>query len=521
MYKDNMKYFSTLMMLFIGCLATNAQAPGGVSNPLIWKKTGSSNDSITLKGTGLTFIGVGRVSDSDTEQTLWSVGSSATTSFIQTTARTANLKKSAFMNYSNDTLPELRMYSYSNATQVSKGQKLYIGRANDKSLPVNNLETPFNEYVVYDRALSVPERNRVESAIALRHGLTLRHSYLNSGGTIIWNYVRQKAYTNHIGGIIADATSDLNRLEGYSAETAGFIRVRKSQLNDGQSLIWGDDNKALRFANNKSRGKWMQRTWKVQATNMDGATVSISADSKDLQQFRALAEGESYYLAVDPTGNVDFQPRNVKYYKAEVTSDDSIRFADVAVSGNSAWTLRAEKDMFTTINVDASGNNGGVLDILITGGTAPFANLLKKENSIIYNETSNDTLVTVSSLAEGRYQLTTTDKSGIQDTKEFDITATGIKEVVIGNGDAADGIISNITAGPNPTDDGYVSVGIELSEASPMTLALFTSGGAMVSSKSFPKDNYLYTKVYLPNEGVYLLNVECGKSSKTIKLVRK
>ena len=62
---------------------------------------------------------------------------------------------------------------------------------------------------------------------------------------------------------------------------------------------------------------------------------------------------------------------------------------------------------------------------------------------------------------------------------------------------------------------------IELTEAAPITLTLFTSGGATVSSKTFPKDSYLYTKIYLPNEGVYLLKVESGQSAKTIKLIRK
>ena len=115
-----------------------AQAPGGVSNPLLWNRSGSNNDSLTLKSNGLTFIGVGRLAVNDIEQTLWSIGSETSTSYIQTTARTANLKKAAFMNYANDTLPEMRMYSYSNASQTSRGQKMYISVSveNAYSLPV-------------------------------------------------------------------------------------------------------------------------------------------------------------------------------------------------------------------------------------------------------------------------------------------------------------------------------------------------------------------------------------------------
>ena len=499
-----------------------AQTPGGVSNPLAWNRNGNNNDSLTLRSNGLTFIGVGRLADSDIEQTLWSIGTNTSTSFIQTTARTANLRKSAFMNYANDTLPEMRMYSYSNTQHLSPNtQTMYIGRAKDKNLPTADLKTPLTEYVVYDRALSASERNRAESYLALKHGITLRHSYLNSDGTIIWNYVTNKAYTNHVAGIIVDSPSGLKRLHGNSAERDGFLHVACPQIANGQSLIWGDNAKALRFMRNKSRGKWMQRTWIVQSTNMNGNTASVKADSRDLQQYSPLEEGESYYLAVDPTGMAEFPLRSVKYYKAEITPDDSIRIANVKVDAHAAWTFRAEKDMFTTISVEASDAEGGVLDVLITGGTAPYANLLKKDSAVVYNKQTTDTLVTIASLAEGRYQLTTTDKTGIQDIKEFDITPTGIKEIAYNNADAADGIISNITAAPNPTSDGYVNVEIELAEASPITLTLYTSGGAAVSSKSFSKDNYLYTKVYLPNEGVYLLKAECGQSYKTVKLIRK
>ena len=511
----------TIINFQLSIINSFAQTPGGVSSPLAWKNVASNGDSIALRGKGLTFIGVGKVEASDTEQTLWSIGTPTTTSFVQTTSRTANLTKTAFMNYANDTLPDTRMYSYSNASQGGAGQMMYIGRATDTSLPVTNLIRPFMEYVVYDRALSASERNRVETTLALRHGLTLKHSYLNSEGIIIWNYVTQKAFSHHVAGIIVDTPSGLTRHEGYSTEQGGFLHVSTAKLTDGQSLLWGDDNQPLRFVANKMRGKWMQRTWKAQATNLEGG-VTLSADTKALQQFSPLAEMENYYLAVDPTGTAEFPVRCVRYYKATVTPDDSIRFANVAVDAKAAWSLRAEKDMFTTISINGSGEkDGGVLDILITGGTAPFSNLLRKDSTVVYNKVASDTLVTVTSLAEGRYQLTTTDKAGIQDVKEFDITPTGIRAVANSYADNADGIIGNITASPNPTSDGYVNVEIELTEASPISLTLFTSGGATVSSKTFPKDNYLYTKVYLPNEGVYLLKAESGQSAKTIKLIRK
>ena len=111
---------------------------------------------------------------------------------------------------------------------------------------------------------------------------------------------------------------------------------------------------------------------------------------------------------------------------------------------------------------------------------------------------------------------------GIHDTKEFEITATGIRDLTYEDGNSqSDDMFRHVTASPNPTKDGNVDVEIETSQACPITLTLYTSGGQVVSRKEFGADSYQFTRICLPSSGVYLLKAECGKTERTLKLIRK
>jgi len=74
---------------------------------------------------------------------------------------------------------------------------------------------------------------------------------------------------------------------------------------------------------------------------------------------------------------------------------------------------------------------------------------------------------------------------------------------------------------PNPTANGDCGVQLEVSELAPLDMALYTTGGALVSRQTNMPDTYFSTKVYLPQTGVYLLTLQSGSKEKTFKLVRK
>ena len=95
--------FNITVILFLFSAAVQAQSPGGVAGPVKWA-TGKDNGTVQLSGTGgMTFVGVGRIQQGS-EQLLWNVSTrSGKTGRVQTTARSANLARGTFMNYTDVT----------------------------------------------------------------------------------------------------------------------------------------------------------------------------------------------------------------------------------------------------------------------------------------------------------------------------------------------------------------------------------------------------------------------------------
>ena len=516
-----MKRKNILLTIVAAMLATtvSAQTPGGVSGHLAW---GNDKSPIKLNTTkGFTYVGINRVRN-DREQTIWSIGNGKTTAQIQTTARAANLNSSSFMNYSKDTLPELRLYSYSTSDARYADQNLYIGRTMGKNLPSVDLQNGVVEYVVYPRALSQQERSRVESYLALKYGITLLTSYLDGKGNVVWNKFTDKHFNHHIAGIINDPVSQLVHLCGYSAQNGNMLTIRAQRLNEGSSLVWGDNNLNLSFITNSMSGKWMQRRYLLNARNMESAPVEIRMNTADIQQISPLAADEHYFLAIDPSGKGSFSPRSVQYYPVSRTDADTIIFNEVTIAGNTPMmTLRAGKEMFITIGIN-HGGDGESLDVLITGGMKPYQNVLVRDDQQFYKATTSDSLVTISGLHEGKYTITTIDKLGNTDSHEFELTVNGIAEISTGH-DGADqtAVFANVVAAPNPTTDGNVELQVEFSDQRELQATLYTLSGSRISEQHHAAKSYHKTRIYLPGAGAYLLELRSGDAVKTIKLTRK
>lgn len=181
--------------------------------------------------------------------------------------------------------------------------------------------------------------------------------------------------------------------------------------------------------------------------------------------------------------------------------------------------------MFTTIEVEQpteKSGSTGTLSVRVTGGIAPYKMTLQREHMSVFNRTTSDSIQSANGLIEGKYLLTTTDHVGNKSENEFQISKTGITEIPSMNpSDGNSDFFANVSVSPDPTANGYVGVQVELSEAAPLDITLYTAGGALVSRQANMPDTYFSTKVYLPQTGVYLLTLQSGSKEKTFKLVRK
>ena len=412
---------------------SESQSPGGVAGFVKWVN-GNDNSPVQLAGAGgLTFIGVGKI-QKEGEQLLWNVSTqTGKTERVQTTARTANLDKGTFMNYAGrDTLPQLRLYAYSTSSANGTRGTFHVGGMTKEKLPVKALKNGMMEYVVYDRALTAAERMRVESALALRHGITLAHSYLNSKGETIRNYYRLKAYNHRVAGIIGDATSKLDRTTGESSESEAVIKVSAKSINEGASFLWGDNAKQISFANDKGNGKWMQRQWAATTTGQPAENLTLTFDTRSIHQLQPLEKDECYYLAVDNSGTGKFPVGQIHYYKAQDSHADSIVFAGIAAAaGESIFTLRAAKDFFATVEIAqprCSTAEKGQLKVLFTGGTAPYNVTISLDGKACYSQSTSDSILTISNLQQGKYIIAAKDYTG----------KTLLNEIMVSNADMAD-----------------------------------------------------------------------------------
>ena len=412
---------------------SESQSPGGVAGFVKWVN-GNDNRPVQLAGVGgLTFIGVGKI-QKEGEQLLWNISTQAgKTERVQTTARTANLTKGTFMNYAGrDTLPQLRLYAYSTSSANGTRGTLNVGGMTKEKLPVKALKNGMMEYVVYDRALTAAERMRVESALALRHGITLAHSYLNSKGETIRNYYRLKTYNHRVAGIISDATSKLDRTTGESSESEAVIKVSAKSINEGASFLWGDNAKQISFAADKGNGKWMQRQWAATTTGQPAEQLTLTFDTRSIHQLQPLDKDEHYYLAVDNSGTGKFPIGQIHYYKAQDSHADSIVFANISAdAGESIFTFRIAQDFFTTVEIAqprCATAEKGQLKVLFTGGTAPYNVTISLDGKACYSQSTSDSILTISNLQQGKHVIAAKDYTG----------KTLLNEIMISNADMAD-----------------------------------------------------------------------------------
>ncbi len=74
---------------------------------------------------------------------------------------------------------------------------------------------------------------------------------------------------------------------------------------------------------------------------------------------------------------------------------------------------------------------------------------------------------------------------------------------------------------PNPTTDGNVDVRVEMSESLPLEFRLYSPDGTLLQKETRTADTYHATRCHLPMNGTYVLEMSCGESRQSVKLIRK
>ncbi|MDT0294910.1 T9SS type A sorting domain-containing protein [Mesonia ostreae] len=208
--------------------------------------------------------------------------------FLETQQGFASQLFSKFNQHQNT---HVHFYSWSNYDQDKKfksfgrkGETLhYIGRY----IPFEEVENglQFNgllpEFVSYDRMLTDNERNRIESYLGLKYGITLNRTrdYKNSKNKIFWDKVNNELFKNNIFGLGRDDISGLNQLQAESAHrrdylVAGVTQILETnqklqervRIENNNFIVFGDTGKKDISSPNELGLRLMKKVWLAQTT---------------------------------------------------------------------------------------------------------------------------------------------------------------------------------------------------------------------------------------------------------------
>lgn len=394
----------------------------------------------------LTFFSVSKPANSK-EQAIWSIEKESQSNLVLTTNRFADLSGYNYINFEENkqTLPQIHSYTRRQTARdtVGTSQLRVGGQLSRKDIPVQAFKGLIPEIIVFDRVLSYNERQRVESYLALKYGVSLQQtyptSYLDSEGKIIWNAVKNTAYANSIAGIGRDDQSGLNQLTSSSSNSPDLMEIQcKQELDNKTFLIWGDNGEKLVFEKMNAGGRKLKRVWRNTTSR---ATFSIHTSlnfaANQFQEMYPLNTDEQYWLIVDHSGTGKYPMDQVSYYRNEsTTNQNNILFNDVVWNKNKAeelFTLIAAPDFFAGISLDqpqCQQDQTGIVSLQIVGGEAPFTLQLRQGSKTVKTLQTNDRNLKIADVEQGLYTLLVKDVNQKQYTEDFTLSNADIPQIL-------------------------------------------------------------------------------------------
>jgi len=323
------------------------------------------------------------------ERVILSIVNDTAAEMVMTNRRMATLDFYRYANYNTNLQLYPKIYSYIQNKPKDQGtitRRLQLGRPpQNQQLPVSFFNGIIPEVILFDRVLSPAERQKVESYLALKYGISLNQelprSFLNSNGEIIWDAEKNEAFNQNIAGAGRDDLSGLNQSVSESILTPGVMKLSvNGKLQNNSFLVWGDNGRPLRF-DGESGIRKLQREWKISAFDFKAGAVSLETNELSLNEINPLREGEIYWLVTDRSGTGKYPFGNTEYTGCmpSALSDGSIRFGSVIIdpdnSGDDVFTLLTAPPFFTRNIVQLPSclqPQSGMILCEIAGGKPPF-----------------------------------------------------------------------------------------------------------------------------------------------------
>lgn len=179
------------------------------------------------------------------------------------------------------------------------------------------------EVIMYDASLNSLDREKVETYLALKYGISLAHNYVASDGTTLFYNLTEtddlNIYSNDIAGIARDnAISCLYQTQSKSVNTDAILtmgletidatnqaNILNNPMTDATAMVWGNNDGAATWTSITAPASYeiLSRQWRIQETGVVGAVslqFEVDAANFDVPN---LQSGTDYYLIYDSNNN--------------------------------------------------------------------------------------------------------------------------------------------------------------------------------------------------------------------------
>lgn len=359
-----------------------------------------------------------------------------------------------------------------NSTGTGGESTVFIGKA-DPVADATVFSGLIPEFIIYRKALSKEERQRVESYLAIKYGITLTSNvdYYNSIYKKIWEKENNTVFGNRIIAIGRDDTSGLYQKQSTSSHTENkeiILNVDElasnNDSNEGtfdndQFIFIGDNNESTAPQTDPESetgiADWtlhpIERVWLVHC--YDGETVTESVVNIEtelrydatllLEQIQHDYEEQFWdditiWLFINRSGdeqNVgDFTDLNqVEYYMPDAIEGNHVLYKglkwDEDLTNFDQFTFIVGPKIMVDIHLHEMEctDTVGAIDIELTMGKPDFSFRIYDENeNLAVPEVTNweDSDISFNNLPNGLYTLEVEDATGYIRSVDFEVSPT-------------------------------------------------------------------------------------------------
>ena len=348
------------------------------------------------------------------------------------------------------------------------------------------------ECLVFNGKLNNTLFTQYISYLSVKYGITLfKTDYVNSAGTVIWDYRNNPTYSYSIAGIGKDLTMGLEQKQSYMLDEKIIIGLsslaatneeNRAALYEGDFLIWGFDLTLL----DRHGSVYLEDGFELevygngllQATGT-GASHYSTFMQVDGSQWAEQGDVNDYYLLIDRSGTGNFLSTQVEFYMPDFVDTNNIMyFSDIY------WdTDNNGKDRFCFAKI-------------------PFDSLFESRSMTVNNSNAGN--------QTGKTGNKTQNKQANQsDAKQKQIVEQKQAQAMAKN---------NYNLYPNP-NTGKFTIEVHYKEVSDIMIRVYTPDGKLMNAWSAQNQNSYRYEGETSVRGQYMIDIEGGGERKSLKMI--